>query len=337
MTMHHLGMPAVSALLADRIADLARELTGTEPTVRGRSEWRFRRRGSLAVVVSGPKRGAWHDHEAGEGGDALALVAHLRRCPMRDAHAWARAWLGLGGGASQLPPPSRLITPRLVHEAQTAVHGSAPADDRKAWSRRLAKSLWREGADARGTPVEAYLRFRGLALPDAPEVLCFHPRAWRNRANGPHGPAMLALMTDPATAAPVGVHVTYLRPDGAGKAPGHSPKIMLGDVGVVRLVPDAEVTLGLGLAEGIETALSVMQGFGWRPVWAATCAGAIARFPVLAGLEALTVFADADDRGGGLRAARACAKRWSEAGREARVLAAPAGEDFHDTLRRTAA
>lgn len=337
MTARLPDMPAVAALLAERIADLARDLTGAEPTTRGRTEWRFRRRGSLAVVVSGPKRGAWHDHEAGEGGDALALVAHLRRCSTREAHTWACAWLGLGGGASQLLPPSRLVTPRLVHEAQTAVHGSAPADDRKAWSRRLAKSLWREGADARGTPVEAYLRFRGLTLPDAPEVLRFHPRAWRNRANGPHGPAMLALMTDPATAAPVGVHVTYLRPCGAGKAPGRSPKVMLGDVGVVRLVPDAEVTLGLGLAEGVETALAVMQGFGWRPVWAATCAGAIARFPVLAGLEALTVFADGDDQGAGMAAARACSRRWSTAGQEARVLAAPAGEDFLDTLQRTAA
>ncbi|MFX4623997.1 hypothetical protein ABTB00_18670, partial [Acinetobacter baumannii] len=89
-----LDMPAVAALLADRIADLARELTGAEPTTRGRTEWRFRRRGSLAVVVAGPKRGAWRDYEAGEGGDALARVAHLRRCPMRDAYAWARAWLG---------------------------------------------------------------------------------------------------------------------------------------------------------------------------------------------------------------------------------------------------
>jgi hypothetical protein len=85
------------------------------------------------------------------------------------------------------------------------------------------------------------------------------------------------------------------------------------------------------LAEGIETSLSVMQRFGWRPLWAATSAGAIARFPLLPGLDALTVFADADDAG--LAAARRCAERWADAGREAHI-AAPPGGDFNDILKR---
>jgi putative DNA primase/helicase len=107
-------------------------------------------------------------------------------------------------------------------------------------------------------------------------------------------------------------------------------RAMLGAAGVVRLVPDSEVTQGLGIGEGIETCLAMMQAFGWRPMWAATSAGAIARFPVLAGIEALTAFADAD--GPGLAAARACIARWTEAGREARLLAPPAG-DFDDLAR----
>ena len=161
---------------------------------------------------------------------------------------------------------------------------------------------------------------------DAP--LRFHPAAWRNAAFGPRGPAMLALMTDPATAEPAGLHVTYLRADGTGKAAGERPKVMLGHAGVVRLEPDEGVTLGLGIAEGIETALSVAEVFGWRPVWAASSAGAIARFPVLAGIEVLTIFADGDQAG--LEAARNCCARWSAAGREARVLVAPPGTDFND-------
>jgi putative DNA primase/helicase len=104
---------------------------------------------------------------------------------------------------------------------------------------------------------------------------------------------------------------------------------------VVRLMPDEEVTGGLGIAEGIETALSVMQGFGWRPVWAATSAGMIRSLPVLPGIEALTIFADAD--GAGMAAATACAARWKDAGAEARIVAAPAGQDFNDALRERAA
>jgi hypothetical protein len=99
------------------------------------------------------------------------------------------------------------------------------------------------------------------------------------------------------------------------------------------LVPDAEVTTGLGVAEGVETALSVMQGAGWRPVWAATSAGVIRIFPILPGIECLTIFADMDDRGAGLEAARACAARWGGAGREAHIWAPPVGADFNDAFK----
>jgi hypothetical protein len=147
---------------------------------------------------------------------------------------------------------------------------------------------------------------------------------------------MLALMTNPATGEPCGVHRTFLARDGNGKAPGPLPaKMMAGAAGVVRLVPDEDVTMGLGIAEGIETSFSVMQGYGWRPVWAATSAGMIRTFPVLPGIEALTLFADAD--GAGITAAEACAERWAEAGREVEVIAPPAGFDFNDTLRSRAA
>jgi hypothetical protein len=178
--------------------------------------------------------------------------------------------------------------------------------------------------------VERYLASRGLSLPlDAP--LRFHPACPRNKERLP---AMIALMTDPATGEPVGVHRTFLRPDGSGKADGQA-KMMLGGAGVIRLVPDDEVTIGLGLAEGIETALAVMQGAGWRPVWACGSAGAIATFPILGGIECLTIFADADENGVGANAAQACATRWSDAGREVAVHT-PAAGDWADVFRSAA-
>ena len=90
---------------------------------------------------------------------------------------------------------------------------------------------------------------------------------------------------------------------------------MLGRQGVVRLSPD-EASTGLGLTEGIEDGLSVI--LGWSPVWAATSAGAIARFRLLDGVEALTVFADADEAG--TNAANTCCELWRSAGREARLV-----------------
>jgi len=130
-----------------------------------------------------------------------------------------------------------------------------------------------------------------------------------------------------------GVHRTFLAPDGRGKAPGQA-KMMAGRAGVVRLVPDEEVSLGLGIAEGIETALAVAQFCGWAPVWAALSAGAITRFPILRGVECLTICADGDAAGMG--AARACAERWRDAGCEASILEAPAGEDFLEAAGRAA-
>ena len=64
-----------------------------------------------------------------------------------------------------------------------------------------------------------------------------------------------------------GIHRTYLLPDGSGKAQVTDPKMALGPIGngAVRLSARAKV---LGIAEGIETALSAQQLFE-IPCWAA--------------------------------------------------------------------
>ena len=76
--------------------------------------------------------------------------------------------------------------------------------------------------------------------------------------------AVIALMTTPGANEPCGIHRTFLNPDGSKRE-----RKMLGRQGVVRVSPDEDVTLGLGLTEGIEDALSYLVG-GWAPVWAAT-------------------------------------------------------------------
>jgi hypothetical protein len=88
---------------------------------------------------------------------------------------------------------------------------------------------------------------------------------------------------------------------------GRKKKLMLGPRGVIRLSRDEDVTTGLGITEGIEDGLAVLLS-GWSPVWAATCAPVIKSFPVLPGIEALTIFADCDVVG--MEAAESCADRW---------------------------
>ena len=69
----------------------------------------------------------------------------------------------------------------------------------------------------------------------------------------------------------------------------------------------------LGVCEGIETGLSIYQN-NWHPIWALGSAGAIERFPVLPGVEALTVFADNDVSEAGTTAAFRCKRNWLAAG-----------------------
>lgn len=72
---------------------------------------------------------------------------------------------------------------------------------------------------------------------------------------------MLGRITDVLTNEPMSLHFTYLRADGSGKAPVTPQKKLLGGHqkkgGCIRLYPDSDVTDGLAIAEGVETALTI--------------------------------------------------------------------------------
>lgn len=164
-------------------------------------------------------------------------------------------------------------------------------------------------------------------------ALRFHPRCPFRLEDGSVArlPAMIALFRDVITDAPCGVHRTALRDDGSGKSDMlglGNPKKMLGRAkgAAIKLSADDEVTQGLGIAEGIETAVAIMNG-GWWPMWACGSAGAIGDFPVLSGLECLTIWADAD--AAGLTAARKCQARYRAAGIECVINTAPVRGGHH--------
>ncbi len=144
---------------------------------------------------------------------------------------------------------------------------------------------------------------------------------------------MAALITDIITGEPISLHMTYLAHDGSGKAPIDRPRLYLAGHrkagGVVRLYADAEVTQGLILGEGIETCLTAALEFS--PVWACLDAGNLAAFPVLPGIEGLTVLVDND--AAGIAALKAVRDRYAEAGIEMiEIKAADAGADLNDMV-----
>ena len=146
-------------------------------------------------------------------------------------------------------------------------------------------------------------------------------------------PALVALMADVISGKPTGIHRTALKDDGSGKrimADGASAKRMRG------IAKGAVVMLGhaaqhMGLAEGIETALSAARIFN-LPVWATLSAGGIANIPVIPGVKHLTVCADHDQAG--LTAAKQCARRYQRAGINVTVRYPEIeGTDWNDWLR----
>jgi hypothetical protein len=206
-----------------------------------------------------------------------------------------------------------------------------------------AEAIWNASRIIAGGCVGgSYLSARGCALPHPAGDVRLH--LGLRRPSGHVGPALVALVTDAVTGEPLTLHRTWIRPDGT-KAPVAKPRLLWPGLpkagGVVRLWPDEEVTLGLAVAEGLETALTAAAGFG--PAWACLDAANLAGFPMLDGIECLTVVADNDppDRKGrraGQEAAEACARRWLEAGREVRVWCAPTeGADLNDFARAAAA
>ena len=176
---------------------------------------------------------------------------------------------------------------------------------------------------------------RGININDVPEHggLRYHARCpWQ----GGTTPAIVGRFTTALGNEPRGI---WRRP-----LSGEKPMTLGPMAGcVIRLWPDEAVEQGLVLGEGVETTLAAAtvithRGTLLQPAWAACSAGSLERFPVLSGIEALTILVDhdhADPRGrhAGQEAAAACAARWSAAGREViRLTPKIVGADFNDVV-----
>jgi phage/plasmid primase-like uncharacterized protein len=125
------------------------------------------------------------------------------------------------------------------------------------------------------------------------------------------------------------VHRTFITVDGSGKAPVGQAKMMLGPCagGAVRLAPAAEELI---LAEGIETALSVLQA-NRKPTWACLSVSGLKAVILPPEVKTVTIAADGDKPGD--KAAEEAASRLYREGREVRIARPPHGYDFNDLLR----
>jgi phage/plasmid primase-like uncharacterized protein len=125
-----------------------------------------------------------------------------------------------------------------------------------------------------------------------------------------------------------GIQRTFLRPNGASKIDEKPQKMSLGCTGrgAVRL---GQADCRLAIAEGVETALSVMQPTG-MPSWATLGTGGLLALHLPA--ETREVIIAADGETAGEDAAKTAAQHLLREGRRVWIARPRKGTDFNDLL-----
>jgi putative DNA primase/helicase len=193
-----------------------------------------------------------------------------------------------------------------------------------------ARAIWDRAKEGRGSPVERWLRTRGIDIP-VPRTL-----RWLSSCPCPHPnrtscPAMIARV-DNVDGDFIAIHRTFLLPDGSAKAPLEPARAMLGPVagGAVRLAPADGSFLLVG--EGIETCLAAMECCE-VPTWAALTTSGLKTLVLPSAVRTVTILADKDPNGAGERAVRNAGQRWLREGRDVRIAWPQAGYgDFNDMV-----
>jgi hypothetical protein len=253
-------------------------------------------------------------------GGIIDLIQHLDGCDFRAAIE------KLTGERIEETKPRTNRAPTPVPEPDDVA--AARRERALASARRIVAGL----VPVAGTAGEVFLRDVRKINVDAirdvierPDAIGWHPSVYfaqgdpkepNHELDGQHLGCIVGLMTDAITAQPTGaISRTYLH---EGRKIGKAKSLGV-PAGIVRLTPDEDVHAGLHLAEGLESALWAMAR-GARPMWSTGSTSPMRSFPVLGGIEHLTIIADHNENGAGEDAADDAAERWRAAGRTVRVV-----------------
>lgn len=254
--------------------------------------------------------------------------AHDDRTPSLSVRLGARSLLlhcFAGCDATDILKALRASGHPLREPRADFVNLAEPREPAGTRSEAAARRIWGGARPITGTPAERYLEHRGLRT-DSPE-LRYHPRT-------PHGPqpltrfrpALIAAVRDESGL--VAVHRSFLDPRRNRLAPIEEPRCGLGRFGsgAVRL---GGIAPRLGLAEGIETALSASALFG-LPCWATLGTERLRLVALPAEVTELMLFLDND--AGGRRAEALAREAFAHVAIDTHYPRRP-GADWNDVLR----
>ena len=243
---------------------------------------------------------------------------------------------GPGTGVDLLMKLQSMSFVQATEHIRSMLH-VAPVQVAKAESRDSSKNyidhIWLSAEKLSGEdPASLYLRKRAIDVSGVLEVKCARKLKYADKGqmSSTHW-AMVSRFLSPGSDEKT-LHITYVTDDGH-RAPVAKPKKLApGPVpkgGAVRLSRSAET---LGIAEGIETAISAHRLFG-VPVWAALSAGCMTKWEPPPHVKCVMIFGDNDASYAGQSAAYQLAHRLRVEGRHVDVrIPDELDTDWNDVL-----
>lgn len=211
---------------------------------------------------------AWVCAKCNEGGDVIKLVMKHESIDFRAAVEWL-------GGARQVDPA--IAEKRARERAEKEAKRQADSEHFRQRERKTLYDIWNAALPAVGSPVESYLRLRGIELSAAARLRCVPAMPYfhgdeigddgRKRQRVIHrGPAMVAPIVGPDGRFR-GLHFTYIDlaqpngkariadPDSGEELP--AKKVRGSKAGGHIDIVGSRMPVRIVIGEGIETVLSV--------------------------------------------------------------------------------
>ena len=295
-------------------------------------------------------RGRWAEILVSYGIGANFLTNNHGPCPLcggKDRYRWDNkdkrgtyycSGCGAGDGFELLKKLTGKSYKELADEVRALLKvepytGTQRIDNDARHRARVFQRIWSESLEITPDDVAGkYLINRLGKFPELGKCVRLHPSLW-HRFENKRWPAMVAKYASPEGKA-MNIHCTFLGPDGDKAAIDHAKLVQRGSLpsgGAVRLGgPACEV---MGIAEGIETALSASILYGVR-TWAALNGNLLAKWQPPPECREVFIFADNDANYTGQAKAYQLANQLQIGGRKVNVLIPNRLDtDFNDVLR----